>query len=438
MNRDPLIMVCCSDIAGQVRGKGFPAHEREPRLRQGVGWTPTNVMINCFGTIVATPFGPFGDLMLIPDPTSEVFVDFGDSLPAEHFFIGDIVETDGRTPWDLCLRTFLRRALDDLEREAGLRLTAAVEHEFFYTGAQERLGDSYSMDAMRLHGGFLEAYLYALRVAGVEPDTVLPEYGPRQYEVTCKPALGVEAADRALKVRELARATAYRHGHRVSFSPVVTRGIVGNGVHVHFSLSDTDGRPVGHDPSGPCGVGPIAGQFLAGIQRHLPALCAVTAPSVLSYERLVPHRWSAAYSNLGYRDREAGIRICPVWELPGTDTAAQFHFEYRAADAAASPYLMLGALVRAGLQGLREELPSPEPTTADPEAMSRRELARRGIVRLPRSLAAALDALEDDKVACGWFPPALLNAYLMHKRGEIGVLAGLSADEIADRYARAY
>ena len=438
MNRDPLIMVCCSDIAGQFRGKGFPVQEQEARMRQGVGWTPTNIMINCFGMITGTPFGPFGDLMLIPDPAGEVHVDFGDGMPAEHFFIGDLFETDGRTPWDLCLRGFLRRALDDLDREAGLRLKAAFEHEFYYTGAQERLGDSYSMDAMRVHGGFLEAYLHALRVSGVEPDTILPEYGPQQYEVTCKPAIGVEAADRALKVRELARATAYRMGHRVSFSPVVTRGIVGNGVHVHFSLVDAEGRPVNYDPADPSGLSSVAARFLAGILRHMPALCALTAPSVLSYERLVPHRWSAAYSNLGFCDREAGVRICPVWALPGVETGTQFHFEYRAADAAASPYLMLGALVRAGLQGLRDELPPPEPTTVDPETMSRRELARRGIVRLPQSLEAALAALEGDKAACGWFPPALLSAYLMHKRGEIEMVNGLSADEIAGRYARTY
>jgi len=55
---------------------------------------------------------------------------------------------------------------------------------------------------------------------------------------------------------------------------------------------------------------------------------------LISYGRLVPHRWSAAFDNLGVQDREAAVRICPVRRLGGSDVAAQFHFEVRACDAA--------------------------------------------------------------------------------------------------------
>ncbi len=438
MNRLPLIMVCTNDIAGQVRGKGFPAHALEGHLKKGVGWTPTNTMITCFGQIVSTPFGPRNDLMLIPDPATEVFVDFGDEGPAEHFFLGDIVQTDAKTPWDLCLRSFLKSALADLEREAGLRLVAAFEHEFIYFGQQPRLGDSYGLEGVRLAGAFPEALLHALDAGGVQPETFLPEYGPGQFEVTVEPAGALQAADRAVALRELTRATAYRLGHRVSFAPIVDRKSVGNGVHIHFSLTDTDGRPASHDPAHAYGFSQKAGQFVAGVLRHMPALCAVTAPSVLSYERLVPNKWSASYNNLGYRDREAGVRICPIWEVEGADASRQYNFEYRAADAAASPYLALGMLVRAGLQGLRDELPEPEPTTQDPTTLPPDEVARRGTVRLPQTLDAALQALEEDATASGWMPADLLLAYTMHKRGEISLVRDLAADEMAARYSQAY
>jgi glutamine synthetase len=62
MHREPLIMVCCSDIAGQVRGKAFPARDLHKRLHKGVGWTPTNIQITAFSDIADTPFGSFGDL----------------------------------------------------------------------------------------------------------------------------------------------------------------------------------------------------------------------------------------------------------------------------------------------------------------------------------------------------------------------------------------
>jgi glutamine synthetase len=439
MHYEPLIMVCTCDLAGTVRGKGFPADALPDRLVRGVGWTPTNSMITCFGRIVSTPFGPRGDLMLIPDPATEVRVDFGDGLPGEHFFLGDLVEADGRTPWPLCPRGFAKAALADLEREAGLRLWSAFEHEFVYFGQAPRLGDSYGLDGVRQAGAFPQVLLHALRAGGVQPETFLPEYGPAQFEVTVAPVEGVAAADRAVQVRELTRAAAARLGQRVSFAPVVDRAEVGNGVHLHFSLLDRGGRPTGHDAARPAGLSEVAGRFLAGVLRHMPALCAVTAPSALSYERLRPNRWSAAYNTLGLHDREAGVRICPVWDVDGLEPAdRQFNVEYRAADAAASPYLVLGMIVRAGLQGIRDRLPVPEPTTEDPAAMPADALAARGLVRLPLTLPAALEALESDAIALGWMPAALGGAYLMHKRGELSLIAELSADEIAARYSRCY
>ena len=163
--------------------------------------------------------------------------------------------------------------------------------------------------------------------------------------------------------------------------------------------------------------------------RHLPALVALSAASTVSYQRLVPHRWSAAFNNLGLRDREAALRICPVRE--DDDMARSYNVEYRAADAAASPYLLLAALVRAGLQGLREGLPAPEPTEEDLALRTEAELAARGLRRLPTSLAQALDAFEADAVARSWWPPQLLDVYLKHKRGEVALLEGLSGEEQA-------
>ena len=132
MNREPLIMVCTCDMAGRVRGKGFPAVDLPSRMRRGVGWVPTNTMISAFGPIYSTPFGTGGDLILVPDAAAEVNVDFGGEGAREHFFLGDIRELDG-TPWACCPRDFLRRGLAALKAETGLELVSAFEHEFVYT-----------------------------------------------------------------------------------------------------------------------------------------------------------------------------------------------------------------------------------------------------------------------------------------------------------------
>lgn len=437
MHRSPLIMVVSTDFAGQVRGKGFPASELDVRLEKGVGWTFTNTMINCFGQIPATPWGPRGDLMVVPDPATEVDVDFGDGSVNERFYLGDILNMD-RQPWDCCLRTYLREALKDLTDLTGLSLVAAFEHEFVHRGQADRLGDAYSQDGVRRIGEFPEAFLYALAEAGVEPETFLPEFAPKQFEFTVKPADALTAADRAVIVREIARGTAWRMGDTVSFSPVVTRGAAGNGVHLHMSFRDADGRPVTHDADKPGGLSDTAGSFVAGILEALPALVAVTAPSYMSYERLKPNSWSSSVTNLGYRDREAAIRICPVSDVPGADIASSFNVEFRAGDAAASPYLYFGCLVRAGIDGIKRQLPTPKPTTSDPADMDAAARKDHGIVDLPTSMEQALDLLEHHPKAHEFLPGEMLSAYLMHKRGELSMLEGLDIDDICRMYAEAY
>ena len=81
MQREHLVMFCYCDIAGQVRGKGFPVSQLAKRLRTGIGWTPTNIMLTAFGPIAESPWGPFGDLLLMPDPATQVDVDFGEDHP---------------------------------------------------------------------------------------------------------------------------------------------------------------------------------------------------------------------------------------------------------------------------------------------------------------------------------------------------------------------
>lgn len=437
MHREHIVMFCYCDIAAQVRGKGFPAAQLAKRLPMGIGWTPTNIMLTAFGPIADSPWGPFGDLLLMPDPATEVDVDFGEMVPREHFFLGDVLETDGR-PWDCCPRSFLKGALAALDDVAGLSVLSAFEQEFYYEGADERPGSAYNLDAMRRQGLFAERFIGALHTAGVEPESFLPEYGPRQYEVTYAPAIGVTSADRAVIVRELARAAARACGHHLSFSPAVTPDVVGNGVHIHMSLRDRSGAPVMFDPDRPRGLSETGGQFVAGILHHAPALCALTAPSVVSYLRLVPHRWSAAWTNVGFRDREACVRICPVDERAGAPIAPQFNIEFRASDATANPYLVLGALIHAGLDGIRQQMPTPAVTATDPERMSAAERERHGITRLPQSLPAALDALEADATARGWFTPALFDAYLAHKRCEVAIMAERDRDDRCRLYSAAY
>ena len=434
MQREPLVFVGTCDLAGLVRGKGFPAAELPARLRKGIGYTHSNIMMSCFGPIYETPFGTQGDLMVVPDPSTKVEVAFGESHTAERFYLADILNTD-ETHWECCPRHFLRRALAALEQETGLTLLAAFEQEFVYTGVEHRPGATYTLDAWRRQDGFGEAYVAALRAAALTPDSFLPEYGARQYEVTVAPTRGLRPADEAVIQREMARAVAYRLGHRAIFAPILDPNGVGNGTHIHFSLRDREDRPVMYDAARPYRLSAIGEHFVAGVVHHQPALCAITAPSAASYFRLRPNRWAPTWANLGIQDRGASIRVCPVFG--NDDPAPQFNVEYRVADAAASPYMTLGAVVWAGLDGIRREQTLPPPRR-DFWEMTDDEREAAGIRPLPRSLGDALDKLAACAEAREWFGERLFEVYLQFKRAELRVLDGLDDAEICARYAEVY
>jgi glutamine synthetase len=424
MLREELVFVGTCDIAGLVRGKGFPASELDARRAKGIGWTHSNLMQTCFGPIFDTPFGTGGDLMIVPDPAAEVRVDFADGSAPEHFFLGDIRNTDGSS-WECCPREFARRAAAALRDASNLQLVAAFEQELVYTGVEEVPGHAYSLGAFRRQGSFGETFVAALRAAGVGPDTFLAEYGPRQFEFTVAPQSALAAADQAVIAREMARAAALRLGHRAVFSPMPVPDGVGNGVHIHFSLCDAAGAPRTRDPGGPLGLSAEAARFCAGVLHHLPAIAALTAPSPVSYLRLTPNRWAPTRIDLLRQDRGAALRVCPVFAARTEEEVTRaFHLEFRVCDAAASPYLALGALLLAGADGLARGLALPEAREAAPS--------------LPRSLGEALDGLEKSPTAQRWLGPVFLEAYLRHKRSELAHVAGLEPPELCDRYAAVY
>jgi glutamine synthetase len=192
-----------------------------------------------------------------------------------------------------------------------------------------------------------------------------------------------------------------------------------------MSLWDGAGRPATYHAGETMDLSKPAQHFCAGILHHMPAISAVTAPSPVSYLRLVPNRWAPSAIDLVRQDRGACLRICPVFAAQSpAETARQFNLEFRACDAAASPYLALGAILFAGADGIRRSLPLPGPAAA-PQS-------------LPSSLEAALDHLAASEAARHWFGATHLDAYLRFKRVEAEKVADLSHPELCAHYAEIY
>jgi len=435
----PMTTLVTTDLIGITRGRSFPTDELEHYQAAGCGWVPANSALTPQDIIASTnPWGAYGDLRLIPDLSSRVTVGNGPDAdaPALDFIHGDIRETDGR-PWGACPRTLLRDEIERYRDGLGLQVNAAFEHEFnLHAGFAEHL--AFSLEAQRQGAAFGGWLLSALRAGGVEPEMFLPEYGKHQYEITCRPTLGVAAADRAVNVREITREIARQMGLDLSFAPKTAADAVCNGVHLHVSLLDLGGLPMLYDAGTSNGLSSLGQHWAAGILHYLPALCAFTAPTPVSYERLQPHHWSASYACLGQQNREAALRICPTVTLGGKCVANQFNLEFRAMDATASPHLAMAALLIAGRLGIEQRLALNAITDEIPDSLNDEQRQARGIVALPASLAQALDCLRNSGAFTAWLPKPLLDTYYALKTEELALTEQLSPADLCEHYARLY
>jgi glutamine synthetase len=431
-----LVALVCCDLGAIVRGRSVLAAGLGEYLDAGVSWVPANLSLTPAGTLAEpNPFGALGDLRLLPDPDTHMRVQGDDRVGALELLLCDIVEIDGQ-PWECCPRRFLRDALSEL-RSLGINLEASFEHEF------QLLLDTppalaFSLEAQRRAEPFAAEAIGALLEAGAQPERIFAEYAPHQFEVPVAAARGLASADRSVVLKEVVREIARRHELGASFTPLLDPAGAGNGVHIHLGLLDDADESLLYDASRPACLSELGGRFAAGILAHAPALSALTAPSPVSSARLQPHRWSVGAVCLARQNREALLRIPPVLTLAGENPAPQLHLEYRGADAAANPYLALGAIVRAGLDGVRRELPAPAILERDPAGLDQSDATRYRVGEWPGSLEDSLRALGGDDTVRGWLGELLYDAYTGVKRAELEAVAGLDVSEVCRRYAAVY
>jgi glutamine synthetase len=183
---------------------------------------------------------------------------------------------------------------------------------------------------------------------------------------------------------------------------------------MHFSLWEGEHNRF-YDGASPDGLSDIARSFIAGVLAHLPALCALTAPSFNSYHRIVPQAWAGAFVCWGHDNREAPVRLPSPFS--GAEEAST-NAELKSADASCNPYLALGALIAAGLDGLERGREPPAPVAVDPATIPERERTALGIAPMPATQLEALDALADDELLCAALGARLAESYLAVRRSE--------------------
>ena len=399
---------------GTIRAKSSGRHGLAGRLEAGIGLTVAMQAMSSLDQLQPVPaMGPVGEVRLVPDPDTFRVLPYA---PHTGAVLTDHVALDGQ-PAAVCQRSFLKR-MEARLAERGLVLRASFENEFSLAtridGAYVPIDSAlcFSTIGATASQDYVDELAAALEAQGVPLEQYYAELGHGQQEISTPHAPALQAADEQLLVRETIRGVAHRHGLVASLAPKPWPDNAGNGGHIHFSLWEGGRNRFYGDRDG---LSADARSFIAGVLAHLPGLCALTAPSFNSYHRIVPHYWAGAFVAWGFDNREAPVRVASPFR--GSEEAST-NAELKAADATCNPYLALGGLVAAGLDGLESGLEPPEPIDVDPGGLDEHERRGRGIVPLPASQAEALDALERDSLLLDALGLVLAQSYLAVRRSE--------------------
>jgi glutamine synthetase len=339
-----------------------------------------------------------------------------------------------RLNWGACTRSYLK---DVVARAAKLGLTVQATFENEYYLARDENGEYvpfdlpdhtpvYSAIGHDFNADIMIDMVDALVEQGIQVEQAINEYGAGQQEISIRHTDALGAADNQMKFRDTIRGVALGHGLLASFAPKPYPDQIGSGAHLHFSLWDLEGKKsLLYDKNAERGLSKIGRHFIAGIAEHLPALTALTVPSYNSYRRLTPSAWASATTAWGFDNKEAAIRVCsPFYKRE----EQSYNIEFKTSDASANPYLSLGALIAAGLDGIERELEPGEPSEHDPARLSPEQLEAGKVRPLPSSMSAALDELEKDSYLLDTMGELLARCYLAVRRSEAKAFAAEDLD----------
>jgi glutamine synthetase len=420
------VMIVWADNNGIPRSRTVPRAGLAGAAEQGVGITSLFAVFDTHDGISYAYEGlstPSGDVRLVPvlermQPLA--------GQPGQAWAPGRQFEGDGSiSPYDQ------RAALEaQVERagELGFEIRAGYEVEFFVGQDVEGVepahhGPAYSPHALLAIDEFIVQLLGDFEHNGLAIGQLHAEYALSQVELSLPVTDPVNAADNQLLARQTILAAARAHGLRVSFAPLVTAAGVGNGWHIHSSVWRGEMNLL----SGDGGPGPEGASYIAGLLRDLPAVVAVTAPSVPSLSRLRPGYFASAYTFWGVENREAALRYVPDGKLVGDGHA---NIELKPSDASGNPYLALAAVIAAGIAGIEDGLTAPAPVQQDPGTWTEDEREREGIAHLPSTPQEQEQALlGSDRVRAALGEP-LLGAFLAVRRADAAWAADRSLEEI--------
>lgn len=362
------------------------------------------------------------EVAAVPDPASAIVLPWNSEMV---WFASDL-HLQGK-PFEACCRSILKSALNQAA-DMGFRFNLGIETEFFILKDQDGQAvpvsdrdtlakPCYDLQAMLDNYRWVDEIVQAMNQLGWDVYSFDHEDGNGQFETDFAYADALTMADRITFFRLMVKEIARQHGYFATFMPKPFANRTGSGAHYNMSLADLktgENLFVDRQDARGCGLSKLGYQFIAGVLRHASAICAVIAPTVNSYKRLVARgsmsgfTWAPVYVCYGDNNRTNMLRI----PLGGG------RVECRAADISSNLYLGAAMILSAGLEGIREDLDPGEPHTENMYTHTSAELLQMGIKTLPRTLGEAIEAFAADSLGESVMGALMYKTYIDFKTQE--------------------
>jgi glutamine synthetase len=378
-----------TDILGYLKSFTIPKEELKKAFDEGMGFDGSS--IRGFVRIDES------DMVAVPEANTFAVLPWRPKERGTARMFCDILTPD-RKPFEGDPRNVLKRNLAYAKEKFDYQFYIGPELEFFYfkTSEKPEILDS---------GGYFDLVprdeaidlrretVLCLEEMGIEVEYAHHEVAPSQHEIDLRFKDALTMADIVMTHRLTVKEIAFKNNVFATFMPKPLFGQNGSGMHTHMSLFK-DGSNAFFDSKGNYFISEAARQFIAGLLKYSPEICAVIAQWVNSYKRLVPGYEAPVYLSWAQRNRSDLIRV-PMYK-PGKEEATRI--EFRAPDPSCNPYLAFACMLRAGLKGIEEKLKPPEPIEENIYQMTDEERERRSIKSLPGSLIEAIQFTEKSEL----------------------------------------
>jgi glutamine synthetase len=388
-----------TDIEGTLKSFAVGKEELEGAFEDGMGFDGSS--ITGFNAIEES------DMIAMPDPDTYSVLpwrdDGGQGKGNVARLFCDVLKPGGE-PYEGDPRWVMRQALARAEEMGFDTFNLGPELEFFYFASDE-VGEN-GLPTILDKGGYFDLTtldaasdlrrdtVNALKALGIPVEYTHHEVGPSQHEIDMRYAEGLRMSDNAMTYRIVVKEIAHTHGVYATFMPKPLFGENASGMHTHQSLFSGD-KNAFFDADDEYHLSDTAKAYIAGLLKHAREICALFAPNVNSYKRLVLGYEAPVYCAWSQRNRSALVRV-PVYH-PGKEKATRA--ELRCPDPSCNPYLTFAAMLHAGLDGIEKGYELPEPMERNLYDLTHDERQAAGIEQLPETLGEAIEEMANSELA---------------------------------------